>query len=63
MIVKVGKRLIALVFLYGTNPTAVLLEDCTPENFNDLEGLVCDWEHRKETDIIKYISKLCEDDE
>ena len=52
--------LVAAVCFYGLkNPIFVVLTDKFEGQWRDPDGIVCDWEHKKEIDLIEFITKIC----
>jgi len=51
--------LIATICFYGLNPTFIVLTDELYENYNDIDGIVCDWKNQKEIKLIDFISTIC----
>ena len=57
-ITKVNNKLIGNICLYGSYQYAVMLSDSFMGNY-ECDGLICDWQLRREFRLIDFISNIC----
>lgn len=61
LIIRSRRGLAAVVCLYGnSNPMAVYLSDEACQDFEEMDGLICDWEHKREMSFLDFIGAMVE---
>jgi hypothetical protein len=60
IIYRVGLSLRAVVCFYGlVNPLFVTLTNGFDGYYNETDGIICDWENKKEMRFSEFISEIC----